>query len=80
MVQGLRIGLPMQETWVDNQSRRIPHAMEQISLCATTTEPVRQSPGAAALAACVLQLLKPKSLEPVLHKRSHRTVKSAHHN
>ena len=27
--------------------RKIPHAMEQLSPCATTTEPVFQNPGAA---------------------------------
>ena len=32
----------------DSWAEKIPHAVEQLSLCATITEPVLQSPGAAA--------------------------------
>ena len=32
---------------------RIPHAMEQLSLCATSTEPVLESPGATTTEAHV---------------------------
>ena len=35
VVHWLRICLPVQRTWED----QIPHAMEQLSLCATITEP-----------------------------------------
>ena len=35
----LRICLPVQGTQVDPWSGKIPHAAEQLSLCATTTEP-----------------------------------------
>ena len=31
----------------DPWSRKIPHSMEQLSLCATTIEPVLESPGIA---------------------------------
>ena len=34
----------MQGTWVQAWSRKIPHAVEQLSPCATTTEPVRLEP------------------------------------
>ncbi|KAJ8777852.1 hypothetical protein J1605_014109 [Eschrichtius robustus] len=50
-------------------SGKIPHATEQLSLCATTTE------------ARVPQLLKLTRLEPVLHnKRIHRNEKPTHRN
>ena len=39
VVQWLRILLPMQGTQFEPWSRKIPHAVEQLSLCATTTEP-----------------------------------------
>ena len=60
-------------------SRKIPHVTEQLSPCATTTEPALQSPQATTTEACMPQLLKPTCLEPVLcNKRSHRNQKSAH--
>ena len=50
-------------------SGKIPHAADQLSPRATTTE------------AHVPQLLKPARLEPVLHsKRSHCSEKPAHHD
>ena len=50
-------------------SGKIPHAVGQLSSCATITEP----PGP--------QLLKPERLKPVLHnKKSHLTEKPAYHN
>ena len=53
-------------------SGKIPHALEQLSPCATATEPVLWSPLAT-------QLLKPKCLEPVLrNKKSHHNEKPAH--
>ena len=39
VAQWLRIRLPMQGTQVDHWSRKIPHVVEQLSQCATTTEP-----------------------------------------
>ena len=36
----IRICLPMQETWVPSLVWKIPHALEQLSLCTTTTESV----------------------------------------
>ena len=44
--QWLRIRLPMQGTQVRAPVREIPHAAEQLSLCAATTEPVLYSPRA----------------------------------
>ena len=39
VAQWLRICLPMQGHRFEPWSGRIPHATEQLSLCATTTEP-----------------------------------------
>ena len=39
VAQWLRICLPMQGTQVRSWSGKIPHAMDQLSPCATTTEP-----------------------------------------
>ena len=39
-VQWLRVHLPMQETWFNPWSGKIPHAVEHLSLCTTSTEPV----------------------------------------
>ena len=38
----------MQGTGIDPWSRKIPHTTEKLSLRATATEPVLQSPGATA--------------------------------
>ncbi|KAJ8794518.1 hypothetical protein J1605_018971 [Eschrichtius robustus] len=55
--------------------------MEQLNLCATTTEPVLKSPRATTTEAHVPQLLKPTRLEPVLrNKRSHHNEKPVHCN
>ena len=43
MTQWLRICLPMQGLRFHPWSGKIPHAMGQLSLCATTTESVLQS-------------------------------------
>ena len=40
MVQWLRICLPMQGTQVQSLVGKISHALGQLSLCATTTEPI----------------------------------------
>ena len=60
---------------------KIPHAAEQLSPCATTTEPVLYSPCATTTEARAPQLLKPAHLEPALcNERSHRNEKPAHCN
>ena len=48
VAQWIRIILTTQGVWVDPQSRKIPHAVEQLSPCAATTE-------ARAPPACTLQ-------------------------
>ena len=58
VIQWLRICLPMQGTWVQSLVWEDPTCMEQLSLCARTTESALRSP---------LQLLKPMQLDPVLH-------------
>ena len=40
VAQWLKIRLPVQGTWVRALVRKIPHATEQLSPCATNTEPV----------------------------------------
>ena len=81
VAQWLRIHLPMQGTRVLALVWKIPHAVEQLSPCATTTEPELYSLRATTTEACVPQLVKPAHLEPVLcNKRSHRNEKPAHHN
>ena len=69
VAQWIRILLSMQESpW----SRRF-HIVEQLSLCTPATVYLTE--------ACVLQLLKSKHLEPVLHdRRSHHNEKPVHHN
>ena len=39
-VEWVRISRPMQVTWFNSWSEKIPHAAEQLSPCATTTKPV----------------------------------------
>ena len=70
VAQWLRICLPMQGGHgFDPWSRKIPHAAEQLSLCATTTEPACHNYRSA------------HALEPVLcNKRSHRSEKPVHRN
>ena len=60
----------------DLWSGKIPHAEEQLSLHATTTEPVRHN-----YSACVPRLLKPGCLQPVIHnRRTHCNEKPMHRN
>ena len=47
VAQWQRIHLAMQGHRFDSSSGKIPHALEQLSLCATTVEPVLRSSGAA---------------------------------
>ena len=45
---------------------KVPHAVKQLSPCTTTTEPVLQSPEAAATEACAFYSLGSSTTEPVL--------------
>ena len=81
MAQWLRIHLPMQGTGFEPWSGKIPHATEQLSPCATTTELCAVEPASHNYGAHVPQLLNPTCLEPVLcNKRSHRNERPAHCN
>ena len=63
----------------EHVSEKIPHALEQLSPCATTTESVE--PKIHNYSAHALQLLKSEHLEPVLRdKRSCHNEKSMHLN
>ena len=59
--------------------RKIPHGLEQLSPCTTTTGPVRWSPGATTAESTCCNC---RSLHAhVLHKeRSHRNKKPIHHS
>ena len=71
--QWLRIRLPVQGTRVQAPVGKTPHAAEQLSPCATTTEPVLYSPRATTA--------EPACLEPMLrNKRSHRNENPVHRN
>ena len=68
-VQWLRIACQCRGHGFEPWSGKIPHAAEQLSPCATTTE--AREP----------QLLKPACLEPMLpNKRSHHNEKPVHRN
>ena len=59
---------------------KIPHALEQLSPCATTTEPELQSPWTATVKP-MLQLPKPACLEPEpCNKRSRYDEKPVYYN
>ena len=80
VVQWLRIRLPMQGTWVQALVWEDP-------TCHGATKPMHHNYWACALEpashnywACMPQLLKLTCLEPVLHKRSHRSEKPMHRN
>ena len=65
----------------DPWSRKIPRAMERLSLCSATTEPALWSPGATTTEAAGRQLLTPPALEPeVCNKRRHHSEKPEHRN
>ena len=67
---------PCRAQGFDPWSRKFPHAMEQVSPCATTAEPMSHN-----CWACVLQLLKRTHLEPMLcNKRSRCHAEPGHHN
>ena len=70
-VQWSRISLSMQETRVQSGK----HATEQLSPCATTTDPVLYSPGSTATKALVLRIAcapqqeKPRNKKPTHHNQ-----------
>ena len=65
----------------DPWSGKIPHGVEQLSLCATTAEPVLQSPGAPTTGPTCLNHWSLSAREPVLrNKRSLRNEKPTHRN
>ena len=69
VVQWLRICLPVQGTQVQSLVREDP-------TCCGATKPVRHN-----YWACMLQLLRPACLDPMLHnKRSHCNEKPVHRN
>ena len=55
VVQWIRIHLPMQGIWIDNWSGKLPQTTEQLSLCATNTEPAPQNPRAATTETILLK-------------------------
>ena len=89
VAQWLTIHLPMQGTQFEPWSwSKIPHASEELSACAATTEPMCHNYWACALEPAshtaepaMPQLLKPVHLEPVLHnKRNHLNEKPMYCN
>ena len=64
----------------DPWSGKIPHAAEQQSLMRYNYWPCALESTSHNYWARMLQLLKPAHLEPVIHKRSHRSEKPTHHN
>ena len=68
VVQGMGLHLPMQETWVQS-------LVWEDSTCCRATKLVCHN-----YWACVLQLLKPDHLEPVLHKKRSPCKEPMHHN
>ena len=63
MAQWLRIRLPMQGTWVRALVREDPHATEQLSPRATTTEPALKS-----LRAATTEAREPRARAPQQEK------------
>ena len=60
------------DTWV----RKIPHAAEQLNLCATTTDPVLQSLGATTTEPMCRNYRNPRAVVLMVHaKRSHCSEK-----
>ena len=62
-------------------SRKIPHAAEQLTSCAITTESVFHSRGATSSVTTCHSYWSPQDQEPVLStKRSHHNEKPVHHS
>ena len=66
--------------WIQGLGRKIPHASEQLSPCATATEPASFWTHEPGLLRLQLEQLKPVRLEPVLHKRRHCNENPGHSN
>ena len=64
----------------DPWSRKIPHAMEQLSQITATFEPVLQSSGAATTEATCGNYWSPHALERVLHSKRSHCRKSVYRN
>ena len=65
----------------DLWSGKIPHSVEHlISPSTTIIEPMFQSPGSATTESMCGNYRNPRTLEPVLYKRSHCNEKPAQHN
>ena len=62
-------------------SGKIPYALKELCLCATTIEPVLQSPGATTTEPMCCNCWSPSALEPMLcNKESHCNEKPAYCN
>lgn len=66
VVWWVRIHQPMQGTWFDSWSGKIPCASEQVNPCATTTEPMLETLGSASADAhaAVTEARGPRGLCP----------------
>ena len=82
VVQWIGIHLPMRDTSsIPGPGRSHRDAMEQLSPCATTTEPVLWSLEATTTEPMCRKYWSQHTLEPVLcNKRSHHSEKPAHYN
>ena len=77
---GYKSALQYKGHYFDPWFRKIPHAAEQLCLCATTTEPALE-PMSQNYWAHVQQLLKLVHRQPMFcNKRSRCSEKPAHHN
>jgi len=77
VAQWYRVCLPRQERQVQSLVQEDPTCCKA-SLCATTTEPVLQSPGAASTEVTCHKYWSLNTPELVLHKRSHHTERAMH--
>ena len=72
-------GNPLQWSCLKKVPGKIPHAVEQVSLCMTTTEPVL--PGAKPAEPTFPNYYRPHALGPVLcNKRGHCNERPPHRN
>ena len=65
---------------LDSQSGKIPHAVEQLRPCATNTEPVLQSPGAASTQRMSCSYWSPQPRAPAPPQKIHSDEKAANHS
>ena len=71
-----RIHLSMQDTRFNLWSRKIPRAVEELTLCITTTEPTLQGPGVAPTDAYMPRAHAPQLEKPCSEKPMHCTQSS----